>query len=102
MGLQKADNVFLGMRVPNSAGIFHGRSDECGVALDTSVSGIIGYVSLDECTCRICFTGCVVDVIVSAKLIVELQARVLGGVCSFQGMTMDCLVVLNDILFNCW
>ena len=38
-------------------------------------------------------------VLLAAKLIVQLHAKVFGGVCSFQDMTMDSTVLLNDIAF---
>ena len=40
-----------------------------------------------------------VDMLMPAKLIVQLNAKVFGGVYSFQGMTMDSVGLLNDIAF---
>jgi len=72
--LLKAVNVFLGVRVPNSAGVLHDGSKKCGVALGCSVSWASSHVSLEKWTYGICFAGCAVDVLLPAKLIVQLHA----------------------------
>jgi hypothetical protein len=40
-----------------------------------------------------------VDVLLPAKLVVQLHSKVFGGVCSFQGKTMDSVVLLKDLAF---
>ena len=99
LGLLKAVKVFLGMRVPNNAGVLHNRSNNCGVALGPSVSWAPSHVCLEECMASglravvwMCFNH-------AAKFIVQLHAKVFGGVYSFQDMTMGSVVLLNDIAF---
>ena len=87
------------MPVPNTAGILHDRPNQCGVVLGPTVSWASSHVSLEKCTCWICFAGCAVDVLLPAKLIVQLHAYVFDAVCSFQDMIMDSVVLLNDIAF---
>ena len=45
----------------------------------------------------ICLPGCAVNVLLLAKLVEQLDAKVFGGFSDFQGITIDRVIFFNDI-----
>jgi len=53
------------------------------------VSLACSHISLEEIASAICFTGCALGVLLSAKLAVQLHPKAFGGVGDFQDMIIE-------------
>jgi len=67
LGLLKTVDVFLGMRIPHSAVVFHDAFHECRVATGLSVSWACSHICLEESACGIRLVGSAVNVLLPAS-----------------------------------